>query len=84
MGVTNIAKAYEIACRENNLGTLEKAELEAKDQELTESQGKEVKETPKQEPGKQDNPVPESQTSTWSQYRWAGNTRIWISVSNDE
>jgi len=74
MGVTNIAKAYEIACREKNLGTLEEVEVEAKGQVLTEPQGKEVKETPKQEPGRQDNSVPESQTGTWAQYRWAENT----------
>nr|XP_036677355.1 putative uncharacterized protein DDB_G0286901 [Drosophila suzukii] len=69
MGVTNIAKAYEITCREKNLGTLEEVEVEAKGQVLTEPQGKEVKETPKQEPGRQDNSVPESQTGTWAQYR---------------
>jgi len=75
MGVPNIAKAYEIACREKNLGTLQEAQEEAKGQGLTETQTKEGKVTPKQDLDKQDNPGPESQTGMWSQYRWAANAQ---------
>ncbi|XP_050745849.1 uncharacterized protein LOC127011787 isoform X2 [Drosophila biarmipes] len=60
MGVPNIAKAYEIACREKNLGTLQEAQKEARGQRLTEDQAKESKEISKQKLEKQDNPVPES------------------------
>lgn len=71
----NIAKAYEIACREKNLGTLQEAQEEAKGQGLTKTQTKEGKVTPKQELDKQDNPGPESQTGMWSQSRWAANAQ---------
>ncbi|XP_043062731.1 homeobox protein 5-like [Drosophila yakuba] len=75
MGVPNIAKAYEIACREKNLGALEETEPEPKPQGSTESVDKSTKETPSQgqereEPQRQGS---HRESTAWPHYQWGNN-----------
>lgn len=72
MGVPNIAKAYEIACREEKLVALEGGGSEPKTQGSVESRDKAIKETEKQDQKKEEPPILEAhrETGIWSQYHW--------------
>ncbi|EDW53703.1 GM16202 [Drosophila sechellia] len=68
----NIAKAYEIACRERNLLAL--AESYRKAQDSTESKDKATEEVQKQEEKEESQPSgTHRETGGWPQYRWGGN-----------
>ncbi|XP_039481517.1 ABC transporter H family member 2-like [Drosophila santomea] len=75
MGVPNIAKAYEIACREEKLTAIESVGSEPKTQRSLESRDKAIKETQKQDQEKEEPQTLEAhrETGIWSQYQWGGN-----------
>jgi len=70
LGVLNIAKAFEIACREERLVALESVDPDSRTQR-SESRDKSTDETQKQEHEKEEPQVLE--TGIWSQYQWGGN-----------
>ncbi|XP_043661536.1 putative uncharacterized protein DDB_G0277255 [Drosophila teissieri] len=72
----NIAKAYEIACREKNLGALEEINSDQKTQESPESKDKTIEEVQKQVEKEEPQTIEtHKETGVWSQYQWGGNNQ---------
>ncbi|XP_043862527.1 GATA zinc finger domain-containing protein 16-like [Drosophila santomea] len=72
----NIAKAYEIACREKNLIALAETNSDQGAQESTKSQGKTTEEVQKQVEKEEPQTIEtQRETGFWSQYQWGGNNQ---------
>lgn len=72
----NIAKAFEIACRENNLVALAETNSDQKAQESTESTDKATEEVRKQVEREEPQTVENHrETGVWSQYQWRGSNQ---------
>ncbi|XP_034658514.1 uncharacterized protein LOC117895164 [Drosophila subobscura] len=73
--VDDISKAYEIACRERNVYTLDGPEQGAKKYLTTENQAKETKEPLAQELDRKETQTPgvHRETPGWPQYQWGVN-----------